>query len=826
MISKNIKNSILLSIAFCALVSNLSWAINLSESFERINLELIQKPYNRQLHEDWYKLSLKNDAKELSKFDLVKSLIDQHPKDSLLNQDYITLLSWNNFHQKAVEEYQKTSFSEPQIFMLRSVAQSSRIAKEYLLSEKLYMELLSINPNDEDANLGLMITFNNNNQAEKALRHYQTLTEEMAQSKEFQIVRARSYQALNKQPKAVSIFKQELNKDKNDDGLYIAATMAVLNSGAVKPAYQMFNKKPDVFNLPQKTEILSAYSTLNIRLAVQVSGHKEKIKATEYALETNQKYLDLLEKNKGKNNRLIVSAQSDRMVLLSNVNRHDEVLNFYGAINDQRLPLYGVKVVAGSFLALQKSDQALEMIQPYLSENQNDFELMVLAYFSNLETEKYDEAYKYLDDLYNKTHAWHFSKNKKRKLPNHRKSSLELMKYLHIAYKNQIHNSLPLLKEFQNRAPANQEIMLNIAKLLRWKGDVESSVAITNRVNIIDPEQENVVTEEFHQNMALNQFKDAEMKMSLLKNKYSLSDSLVEINKIWETHNSHTINFDYSQSDNEGSRFSNEEDFWRMSYQSKPIKNYWRIGLSKSDKSATIQNNKIEYKQSQIGLTYLKERVSLNLFNVQTDNLSSSDWSFNSAYRLNSKWTFGLGYLTLTDQLPLRAFATNALAKEYKASISYRQDHRKSYSANTSLIKFTDNNQRKQVGLNASQQLFRDEHHMWTLSENYFLQKNSIPNSQAYFNPESYQSFTFGLNYQGIIHRRYQQYWQHELQLNAGVSKQNELSEHALGRIEYKHLYQWSRKFHIYAGLGYGLNHYDLEQEKGIQFSMGLKVQF
>lgn len=799
-----------------------------NEDFLTTNQQLAASPYDVELHDLWYKLAERASDDPISRLTILTKYISTHPKDSLLFQDYLTQLSWDEQHNAATYLYQGQHFSEPKLYMVRALAKSSKESGDLETALKLYTDILTDNPLDLDAQVGQFVILIMQDKAESVLENYPNLPAQTQQEIRIQRLLAQAHQALNQQPFATAILRNLLIKHPDDSVVIKETALAMAQSGMPMEAFSTFTTHKNHFDLASEQAIKSALNTYQTRLAINETQPQEQIVMARTALEFNLQYLNFLKQvNSSQSNSAIPAAHADRLTLYSVLNQHQTVVDYYAENKHLNIPIYGLNIVAGSMLAIHEPEFAIDLIDLILAVQPNNFDAVQLAYFAHLEMEEFSKAEEYLLQLLDQTNTWLYSSDSKIVRPNRRKVTVELMQALHQAYKNNNKAAIESLTELLHSAPANNEIRVNLAAIKRWSGRLNESREILNVVENSDSDYSRKTVEEIYLLLAERKYQESTELFNQLVEQNPDHDSIPHIKKELSIFNSNQILMSGEEHANEGTRFSSREDQFDISFYSQPIDYNWRLMATKSHQHAfTDQLGKATIDQYAIGINYRQEKATLQIQRIKTDNHNGKDWRFDADYKVNDFWRIGLSSQTFSDQTPVRAFAADITASSVQLNIQHQFDDRYHNGLSLSRLNFTDNNTRQEINLHADQQLFRNEHHKLFLHENIYAQKNSIAGNSPYFNPSSFYSASVALDYEGILHRHYDRTWLHGLNVNTGISQQDDFGSDPLLSIIYQHKYHFNRYTSVFAGVGYSARYYDGDEETGPWYKAGLEYLF
>ncbi|MBT8141192.1 MAG: poly-beta-1,6 N-acetyl-D-glucosamine export porin PgaA [Gammaproteobacteria bacterium] len=794
-------------------------------SFSEINKELKKYPNSQKYYDRWELL-----AKDLthttgtSKLSLIENNLDGHPQDSLIYQNYVTQLSWDEQYQKAIDVFnQLPNDIEGKAYFYEAVAVAARHTDNPQLALMLYTKLPDESFTDSDIILGKALALQKLNNPDSVISLLRGFDKKKL-NLDLLYSLADAYREKNDWGNGLATLESILNINPLEQRALQGKATILIDNNLPFQANAILQKHPEIIDRETELAIHAAMNTYAMREAADDNSYSEQQSAIETAKIINNNYLDVIN-NGDAPQKTLINAKADKTLLDYLSKDHEKVITSYQNSVDTT-PVYILNEVASSYLALKKPVEALQISEKKLAIKNDDFSSLSNAYFASLELSDFHKANDFLKRMDKYIPKWIYSADGERSIENPRRESVELMLAMHQAYINNLPAAQLSLEKLVAIAPANNEYRTSLATIYRWRGWPERALEELNIVANSDRGYLPREVAESHIQIDQNARRDAAKKVAELSNTYPKNEAVIQLQERWQLENLQSVYISGDYSDSDGSNFSSQDQNLSIEWLSKPLNHHWRALVFSDLKMSQFSNSDETVSYTGTGLNY---RDAWGDFTAKIYNVSGLDslgLSLESTVVLNDHFDLSLKASSFSTDTPLRAIIDKVKSRSFAAGLDYRANERSHTGIYASIDDFSDNNKRTNLALNAGQTLFENEKNKWSLFESLYWQSNSENTNRNYFNPDKMLSASIGFEYSSNIYKYYERSFTHRIRLESGFVNQDDFSSKPALDLMYFHDWELSRRLNLNYGLGYRSTYYDGLKESGPKIHFGLGYKF
>ena len=787
---------------------------------ESLNFKLLESDYNA-----WSKSIQSDYPSQSQQLVIYKTAIEQGYQQTPLVADYVTLLGWNGLYIQAVNFYQE-NLTERDLpaFALNVLAMSAREVYQYDLSRQLYLKALSSAPNYRNAQLGLAALDIREGHLEQAEKSLKSIVESDPGNDEALTLLAYLY---NQQPSKtldeVATYDQLMATNPDDPEAIRLRTLNLIELQILGSAEQAMTEHPDYYHEEDWLTLLAAQNTKLVRRLNRDTRAAEDSQFLEQALTKNTQYIKRLEQSPVVNEKRLVTAIADRMLILNKAGRHDEVIGLAQQYDDYRplLPDYGIIMMADSYQAQNQSYIAHELLEEGLKTgqiSQSNNQALKASYYAAMDSGQYEAAEDYLTQLQANNPQWNYSNDGKRRLANPEFTSVQLMHAMHFAFIGQLERAQLELGVLLKTAPANNEIRKNYADVLRWRGFIEASNSQLTIIEATDKQYQPAQTSKIYNLIASREYAKARHQIKDIEQPNS--QEAQRLLNDFDIETSAKLYISTSLANSSGSDFSSNDRQFAASAYSALIEDHWRVfAKAQTNRSKFFQIND-SVTSTGFGIQYADKYHISEAELYQVNGLGGVDVGLNSNILFNDSFSLFLQYQSYNQQTPVRAHYAGVSSDLNALSFTYRLDDKQRYSIGYQASDFSDGNQRQSMSLSGSQLVYQDYYQRLSFSEFYYQEDNSADSNRFYFNPDSLSSISLAVSYSQLLYKHAPVDFWHTFNLEFGNYSQQGFDAEPIWGISYQHEWQLSQRSYLNYSFGYRQSFYDGQKETGPIFQL------
>jgi biofilm PGA synthesis protein PgaA len=788
----------------------------------------------------WLQVLLAGDS--TGKTASVSKMLQRYRTNSRLKAELILLLSDADDCQSAVSLMDSLNADKLASGLLEQVAFRARSCLAMSQAKRFYLAGLKSNPDKAVFAAGTLLVYAETKDAvnlQKSIRDYGDKYDE---DKEFLEAKGYAYHTMGGYESARETYSQILERWPSDSDAYIQWVMNTNYAGDPENAISRAREKPGLFGVMHWRRLYSDRAALAIRQA----GKQRHDKALhEKALAYIDEYLGFIQRELPGEETIRRQAEMDRLVALRNMDRNEEVIENYKALNltVQETPVYVLREVADAHIALQQPRPAIDLLRTAREKSKDDVDIISRLFYAYLDNEQYDDAQQVLRELLNRFEGVegggvHWTKR------------LEAM---FSAYRNDLEKAQQLLEGYLLPEPGNSPTRNDLATIYRWRGWPVKALVQYDKVLQAESGQVEALVGKAYAQLDLWQFDEAHQVASPLIAEHGDERSVQQLQERLAIRHMRELDsrvmVGHSGANGNGSGAMGDDDIVVESRLfDKPYKEHYRPFLHQYYARADFDRFEGDGEISRlgVGVQYRDNGVEINAELSEALNGNNGfGVTLDGSWRIDDHWTIAGNLQTYSLDVPLRAINAEADGKSVTVAAQYRWNEQRRLKASISQVNIDkgefpsgakfDSNRRHAFSLIHSHDVYSNEHHKLSLIEQAYYSQNTDAGKVIYYNPESEWLAHVAIQYIGVLHRRYEKKHTHRLTVGLGHYDQEDYSDNissehfgsdAVWDVEYEHVWHMSNTLRVNLGLLHRRRTYDGDSEEYDAIYAGVNWRF
>jgi biofilm PGA synthesis protein PgaA len=744
----------------------------------------------------------------------------QEPTNELMTRDLIVIASWADAHQLATSLFAELK-DPPPAYVLAAVALSERRLGRYVQATARYRSVLSLTPDDRNAQAGLVLSILESDGANAADTELGASLQNAGDwQRDLAFLPLLEAQAIIRErqarwTEALAAWQDLLTLAPNNKGAERAIIFVASRLGAASIADDLASAISEGIEVDARTRLRQDRTAFKIRwgeVDLRVKVATARFSGTDRALAASLSdqqhpqaaaiYRDM--------------ALADRLVALRNRVEMKATITLFETTQRDQVPLppYAISAAADAYLYEREPTRARDLYQRALTEHKkttgnDNTEWQFSLIYALLECEQWADAFSLADTLVETTRP---SAIRSAPVPENSDHARALLLRTSLRLYGDEHRIVKReLNDFLRIAPYNVSARGVLASWYSANGKTLAAHENFSRVLTEEPESLGARIGHTESLLAMRQWNHAGDAIAKLVSEYPESRGVQRLLDDWAMLHSPELRINAgvtrSTSDNLNSQRSTRE--WQIdaSAYSAPLNHSTRLFAhaittrgalaDQTTPSATRYGIGLEYQREQLSLSGELHRRSFK--EAPADNRLGA--AFAVSFAPNDDWKLRANADSHTTDLAFRAMQSGTTARRYGFSAERRFEFARSLSFATSYHDFSDGNRRNSYSANWHEQPFS----VARLKLDTDLSISGSRNSKrdvAYFNPASDFSTELTVAADWLSWRHYERSFKQQLAITAGIYKQSAYSVKPLAAVSYTH--EWSRSRHW--GLRYGVS--------------------
>ena len=673
----------------------------------------------------------------------LQTLHEQHPNNTQLLYDYITVLGWGNKDAQALALKEKIALREAPHFVLQNLAKSARNLKKFSNATAFYSLGVKRFPENPQFYIGLALSLYDNKKTAHANLILQHAQKRFADNDEVLYTIATTYEYNRNYFEAFRIYQKLITRTQMREKSLINLIGVLRKLKMPFRAQYYTDTNPTLFDDSTRAAIRSDEAAFQLRWALKgyylhsntplLLDALNKINRNLMAYDLNSKETLTL--------KLVQNSIFDKTAVLTALGRTRAAIVLYNtyAAEGLHFPSYALTAVAEAHLNHKNPTKAQAFLQEALRQDPNNFKAKVLLFYAYSDAYDMHDALAFaqqidqaeLPNIWDRQHLY--------KMTNPRKLEATILQILSLEYAGYMNDAQEKLETLVLKAPANNWLRDTLAKLYYYRGWYDK--ARQHYTIIKNREPESFSAKEGMLLTALMQreyAKTQETLQQLAQEHPQHNKAVKELHKTYDAMTRGGIGIqsrfgDTPTQSNAGS--SSGYSLYTRLY-SPLIDNHYRVLVEARRSYEKLYGNKLQTNRYGAGISYTSKPFDITmLLGYNTNYLRCFAPSIDLRYYLNDYFTVSGGYEIFTPHTPLRGIVRGTRADRFFTSLTYRKSDAQESAFSIEHLDFTDGNVRYALGLRHFQNVIEGSYY----NLNAYLYAGATSNSKAgvpYYNPE------------------------------------------------------------------------------------------
>ncbi len=500
----------------------------------------------------------------------------------------------------------------------------------------------------------------------------------------------------------------------------------------------------------------------------------------------------------------------DIIVTLRNLRQMENVISVYQYLIERgEVPNYVKQAAAGALLANQQPDQSHEIYQQILDTEPANYQANIGLFYSLVEEENFDDAYKLIDSLRDSEPEYQASKNKKSRSYNTRYLDLHVYSILARFYGDQLEKAWPEIDVLVHNAPANNwllEVRGQTSNARQW---YRQALYDFHYASLLAPESLDAQAGEIASLINLKQYRKARPLLEKFKRHHPDAHAAQRLQKSWNFSRKPEYWADIIFANSSGPELDGNGITASAEVLSSPINDNLYIDALYRYAWSEIIEGEETFQRYSIGLDYhLTDWIFLGRLTANDSTLDETGGKIKAIWDPDDFWYLTLSGERFSIDTPLRALHHKIRSDAVSATMNYRWSEQRDLLLSIQGATFTDNNDRIAGSAVFRQRLIDIPH----IDVDGRIEMYGSANSRRetfYFNPERDFSLQGALHLDHLYYRHYDDLLAQQIDVAYGFYDQKGYDSRWIGHIRYEQRYKFTPRVEMLAGIEFGQNVYD-----------------
>ncbi len=638
----------------------------------------------------------------------LQTLHEQHPTNTRLLYDYITVLGWGDKDAQALALKEKISLRDAPHYVIQNLAKSARNVKRFNEALTLYNLGIKRFADNPQFYIGLALTLFDSNKIPYAKLVLQRAQKRFADNDDILYNIAVAYEYHRDYFEALRIYQQLITRSQMREKSLINLIGVLRKLKMPFRAQYYTDTYATLFDENTRAAIRSDEAAFELRWALKgyVLHDDNRPLLLDALNKINRNLLQYdLNNNEVLTLKLVQNSIFDKTTVLNELGRTKAAITLYTTYQQEGLqfPPYALTAVAEAYLTQKSPQQAQQLLNNALRQDPNNFKAKVLLFYAYSDAYDMHDALAFaqqidqaeLPNIWDRQHLY--------KITNPRKLEATILQILSLEYAGYMDEAQARLESLVAKAPANNWLRDTLATLYYYRGWYDQArrhyTIIKNREPKSFSAKEGILLTALMQ----REYANVQERLQHLSKEYPLhAKALEELRKTYHATTQGGISIqsrfgDTPTQSNTGS--SSGYSLYTRLY-SPLIDHHYRVLVEARRSYEKLYGNKLQTNRYGAGISYTSKPFDVTmLLGYNTNYLRRIAPSIDLRYYLNDYFTVNGGYEIFTPHTPLRGMVRGTRADRFFTSLTYRKSDAQESAFSIEYLDFTDGNVRYALGL-------------------------------------------------------------------------------------------------------------------------------
>lgn len=518
----------------------------------------------------------------------------------------------------------------------------------------------------------------------------------------------------------------------------------------------------------------------------------------------------------------------DALAALNRLQRHHEVADGHAALlaDNIEIPGYILATVGDSLLALRRPDDAAVVLQQALAHDPEDFNAGLLLAYAWLEQERFDLALPQFASLADQQAPWPRRVGARSGYQNWDRYTGDINRAMAQSFANDNGGAEAALAALGGVGPYNAGTQSAIGSVQSRRLRPAAALERFDMALTLDPDTRDARVGRVDALLALDRVDEARAAYNELRRRYPADPRLDRLGRRLERHRGWQVAVDAdrgrSRARDAGTSVSplgSRDGGVRVAIDSPLIDDRWRIGAVAEEAWADFDDQRVRFRRAGLGASYRHDRLGASVIAARAvDDFDDGGISLTVAadWRFSDAWRGSLQVARRDIDASLQARRFGFTADSVAAAALWTPSDETWLRIGASQFRYDDGNRRQQVGVDASQRLFRSPHWLVDGLAGVSTSRGSRGAEVPYFNPERDASASIGARIDHLAWRRYERHFRHRLDVTVGPYHQRGFGTAWVPSVGYRHLWQFDGGHVLEYGVAWSRPVYDGNREQRV----------
>lgn len=500
------------------------------------------------------------------------------------------------------------------------------------------------------------------------------------------------------------------------------------------------------------------------------------------------------------------------------------------------IPRYVLSDVASAYLYLRQPEVARDLYAAVASgaDAARDDAIAKQTtqsglYYANAEAEDFDRAAPFVDNGIQESSPWVYVTGSAQRQPNELHSSALQLAAAASLQANDTPTAQTQLESMVRNAPNHSGLRADLAAVYRARERPRASEEELKLAETLTPRSLKVELGQGDTAMDLQEWRQAEELSADTLGRYPENLEAQRLARAWDVHNKAELRISGYRGLANDSPVSGSGDFGIDTAVYTPPMNYnWRAFAAIGYGSGNFEEGKAHYRWQRAGVQWRGRDLTAQA------EVSNNSYGYGNkpgamlsvAYDVDDHWQVSADAQLRSRETPLRALNSGIYANRLDATVRWRANERRAWEFSISPSRFSDGNQRWDLGVYGRERLYTQPHFILDAELDVSSQHNNGGDDVPYFNPRSDLTVLPGLRATHTLYRRYETAWEQIGTLAAGTYSQQGYGTSGMLALGYGQRYRANDVLDMGAMVT-GVNRtYDGQRERELRISFDLTYRF
>ncbi len=763
----------------------------------------------------------------------LQTLHEQHPNNTQLLYDYITVLGWGNRDAQALALKEKVALREAPHFVLQNLAKSARNLKKFSDATAYYSLGVKRFPKNPQFYIGLALSLYDNNNTAHAnliLRHAQ---KQFADNDEILYSIATTYEYNQNYFEAFRIYQQLITRPAMREKSLVNLIGVLRKLKMPFRAQYYTDTNPTLFDESTRAAIRSDEAAFKLRWALKgyylnsstplLIDALNKINRNLMAYDLNdQKTLAL---------KLVQNSIFDKTAVLNELGRTQAAILLYNTYAAEGLsfPSYALTAVAEAHLSHHNPQKAQALLQEALRQDPNNFKAKVLLFYAYSDAYDMHDALTFAQEIDRAEPPNIWDRQHLYKMTNPRKLEATILQILSLEYAGYMDTAQEKLEALVAKAPANNWLRDTLAKLYYYRGWYDKARQHYTIIKHRSPEsfsaKEGILLTELMQ----REYAKTQESLQQLSQQHPQHQKAVK--ELYNTYDAITrggisIQSRFGDTPTQSTAGSSSGYALYSRLYSPLINHHYRVILEARRSYEKLYGNKLQNNRYGTGISYTSKPFDLNiLLSYNANYVKRFAPSFDLHYHVNDYLTLSGGFELFSPHTPLRGMVHGTRAERFFTSLTYRESDAQESAIGMEYLDFSDGNIRYALSLRHFQNMIEGPYY----NLDAYLYAGATSNSKVglpYYNPDEDAYVSIEAKNRWVLYKLYDFSIKQILGIELGTHWEKEYGANSTGAFSIAQEWHINDRFGFHFGYLRKRSSYDGDIEYKNEFILNLDGRF